>query len=105
MNEQKFCGLGQPRKYFNNKNFPNYSTYVCVQVNGTTIIEGVMKIYWGLNNAITVAGGDHIYVGRSTGGFTKQEDLPDQWRKEVLALQDKRGSRMVDSVSPKLNMY
>ena len=55
------------------------------QVNNTVKVEGIMRIYWGLKKPITVAGGAHLYMGRRES--TKQEDLPDQWRKEVLALQ------------------
>ena len=68
------------------------------QVNGAVLIEGVMRIYWGLTKAITVAGGNHIYVGRQQGGYTKQEDLPDQWRREVRDIQEQRISRFLDLV-------
>lgn len=55
------------------------------EVNSTVLVEGVMKIFWGLKKPITVAGGANLYMGRRES--MKQEDLPDQWRKEMLALQ------------------
>ena len=57
-----------------------------------------MRIYWGLSKAITVAGGDQMYVGRQQGGYTKQEDMPDQWRREVRDIQEQRISRYLDLV-------
>ena len=62
------------------------------------LVEGVMRIYWGLSKAITVAGGDQMYVGRQQGGYTKQEDLPDQWRREVRDIQEQRISRYLELV-------
>ena len=57
-----------------------------------------MRIYWGLTKTITVAGGDQMYVGRQQGGYTKQEDLPDQWRREVRDIQEQRISRYLELV-------
>ena len=68
------------------------------QVNGSVLVEGVMRIYWGLTKTITVAGGDQMYVGRQQGGYTKQEDLPDQWRREVRDIQEQRISRYLELV-------
>ena len=39
-----------------------------------------------------------MYVGRQQGGYTKQEDMPDQWRREVRDIQEQRISRYLDMV-------